>query len=146
MPTSMSWTGLATLRQEMDRVFDRFFEPEWWKEDPPALAQWAPNLDLSETNDALIVKVDVPGMESKDIQVSLQERLLTIRGEKRPEGEGKDERFHCVERSYGGFVRALPLPVRVDPRKVTAAFKDGVLTIRLPKTAAVKGTAIPVGE
>ncbi len=136
------WTGMATLRQEMDRFFDRFFEPRW--EEFPALTEWAPLLDVSETKDALVVKAEVPGMDPKEIQISLQEQLLTIKGEKRQEREEKDERHHRIERSYGAFTRAVRLPVAVDGEKVTATFKNGVLTIKLPKTPAAKGTTIPI--
>ena len=144
MPTPKPSTGLMTLRQEVDRLFDRFFEPWRGQEEAPATGEWAPNLDVSETKDALIVKADVPGMEAKDIQVSLQEQMLTIKGEKQQEKDEKDENFHRVERSYGAFMRAVRLPVPVDAGKVAASFKNGVLTITLPKTPAGKGTAIPV--
>jgi HSP20 family protein len=144
MPTPKPSTGLMTLRQEVDRLFDRFFEPWRGQEEARAIGEWAPNLDVSETKDALIVKADVPGMEAKDIQVSLQEQMLTIKGEKKQEKEEKDENFHRVERSYGAFMRAVRLPVPVDAGKVAASFKNGVLTITLPKTPGGKGTAIPV--
>lgn len=136
------WGSMAGLRQEMDRLFERFFEtrPDEWF----GLGEWAPSLDLSETKEALVAKVEVPGMDSKDIQISLQENLLTIKGEKRQEKEEKDERHHRVERSYGAFTRAVRLPVAVDAGKVNAAYKNGVLTITLPKTPAAKGTVIPV--
>jgi HSP20 family protein len=114
------------------------------REELTSIGEWAPSLDLSETKDALVVKADVPGMELKDIQVSLQEQMLTIKGEKKQEKEEKDEEFHRVERSYGAFTRALRLPVPVDTSKVAASFKNGVLTVTLPKTPAAKGTAIPV--
>ena len=83
-------------------------------------------------------------MEEKDIQVSLQENLLTIKGEKKQEKEAKDEHYHRVERSYGSFTRAVRLPVAVDASKVTASFKNGLLTVTLPKTPAAKGTMIPI--
>ena len=83
-------------------------------------------------------------MEEKDIQVSLQENLLTIKGEKKQEKEEKDERYHRVERSYGAFTRSVRLPVAVDASKVTASFKNGLLTVTLPKTPAAKGTMIPI--
>ena len=144
MPTPKPSTGLMTLRQEVDRLFDRFFEPWRGQEEAPAVGEWVPNLDVSETKDALLVKADVPGMEAKDIQVSLQEQMLTIKGEKKQEKDEKDENFHRVERSYGAFMRAVRLPVPVDAGKVAASFKNGVLTITLPKTPGGKGTAIPV--
>jgi len=137
------WTGLTTLQKEIDRLFERFFEPRW--DEFPALAgEWAPSLDLSETKDALVVKAEVPGMDPQDIQVSLQEQFLTIKGEKKLEKEEKDERYHRVERAHGAFTRAVRLPVMVDAEKVTATFKHGVLTVKLPKTPTAKGTTIPI--
>jgi len=138
----MPWTGMVGLKGEMERRFDRFFEPRW--EDAPALGEWAPSLDLSETKDAFVVKAEVPGMDQGDIQVLLQENLLTIKGEKRQEKMDKDERYHRVERTYGAFTRMLRLPVAVDGSKVDAKFKNGLLTVTLPKALGAKGTTIPV--
>lgn len=138
------FTGLTGLRQEMERMFDRFLEPRW--DEMQALGDWVPRLDLSETKDALVVRVEIPAMDPKDVQVSLQDQLLTIKGEKQQEKEDKTERFHRVERSYGAFTRAVRLPVAVDAEKVNATFKNGLLTVTLPKTPAARGTTIPVKE
>ena len=142
MRSLMPWGGMTGLKQEMDRVFDRFFESRW--EDLPALGDWVPKVDVSETKDAVVVKAEIPGMEAKDIQASLQENVLTITGEKKQEKEEKDERYHRVERTYGSFARSVRLPAGVEAGKVNAAFKNGVLTVTLPKTAAAKATPIPV--
>jgi len=136
------WRGMETLRQEMERVFDRFFEPRW--EEFEAVGAWAPKLDFSETKDAFVVKAEVPGVEQKDISVSIQDQMLTIKGEKHKEKEEKDEKYHRVERSWGAFARTIALPAGVDTGKVDATFKDGVLSVKLPKTPAAKGTTIPV--
>lgn len=135
-------TGLGSLKHEMDRVFDRFLEGRW--DEIPGLGEWTPNMDISETKDSLVAKVEVPGMDPKDIQISLQENLLTIKGEKRQEKEEKDEHYHRVERAYGVFTRSVRLPVAVDASKVTASFKNGLLTVTLPKTPSARGTTIPV--
>jgi len=135
-------TGMGSLKHEMDRVFDRFLEGRW--DEIPGLGEWTPNMDISETKDSLVAKVEVPGMDPKDIQISLQENLLTIKGEKRQEKEEKDEHYHRVERAYGVFTRSVRLPVAVDASKVTASFKNGLLTVTLPKTPSAKGTTIPV--
>jgi HSP20 family protein len=142
MRALMPWTGTATFKKEMDRLFDRFFEPGW--PEMPKLGEWEPTLDLSETKDAVVVKAELPGVEQKDIAVSIQEGVLTIKGEKEAEKEEKDERYHRVERSYGGFFRSIRLPVAVEAGKVTAAFKDGVLTVTMPMAPEAKGTTIPV--
>jgi HSP20 family protein len=92
----------------------------------------------------MVVKAEVPGLDPKDIQISLQEQYLTIKGEKSREIVDKEERYHRVERAYGSFARSIRLPVAVDGSKVTAAFKNGLLTVTLPKTPAAKGTTIPI--
>jgi HSP20 family protein len=134
------WRG--GLREEMERVFDRFFEPRW--EELEAIDAWAPKVDFSETKDAFTVKAEIPGVEQKDVSVSLENQMLTIKGEKHKEKEEKDEKRHRVERSWGAFTRIMALPSGVDTEKVNATFKDGVLTIKLPKTLSAKGTTIPV--
>ncbi|HEX5816483.1 MAG TPA: Hsp20/alpha crystallin family protein, partial [Methylomirabilota bacterium] len=98
----------------------------------------------SETKEAVLVKAELPGVEPNEISLSLQGDLLMLKGEKSQEKEEKDEQFHRVERSYGAFLRAVRLPTSVDASKVTAGFKNGVLTVTLPKSATAKGTTIPI--
>jgi HSP20 family protein len=136
------WTGMTSFKKEMDRLFDRFLEPAWGE--LPALGEWEPKVDVAETKDAITVKAEVPGVDQKDIAISLQDGVLTIKGEKEEEKEEKDKRYHRVERSYGAFTRVMRLPAAVDGSKATASFKDGVITITLPKMAEAKGTTIPV--
>ena len=102
------WTGLSTMKKEMDRLFDRFWEGDFPQ--LPSMGEWAPALDVSETKDAVMVKAEVPGMDPKEIQLSLQDQLLTLKGEKKQEKEEKDEHYYRAERSYGAFVRAVRLP------------------------------------
>jgi HSP20 family protein len=135
--------GMPGFRREIDRLFDRFFEPQGWFE-LPSLGEWAPSMDVSENKDAFVVKMEVPGMEPGDIQVSIEDNALTVKGEKKQEKEQKEEKYHRVERSYGAFQRMVRLPTTVDAGKVTATFKNGVLTATLPKTLAAKGTTIPI--
>lgn len=99
---------------------------------------WSPRLDVSETDNGLEIVADLPGMDKKDIKVSLEENLLTIKGEKKEEKESKDKHYHTIERRSGSFYRAIRLPVEVEKDKIEAAFKDGVLTLRLPKTKESK--------
>ena len=142
MRSLMPWTGMGNVKQEIERRFDRFVDAKW--DDFPAIGEWAPSMDISETKDSLVAKIEVPGMDAKDIQIALQENLLTIKGEKKQEKEEKDEHYHRVERSYGAFTRSVRLPVAVDGSNVTATFKNGLLTVTLPKTPAAKGTTIPI--
>jgi HSP20 family protein len=126
----------------MDRLFDRFFESPWG--DIQMLGEWTPALDVTENKDTITVKAELPGVEAKDVSVSLEGDLLTIKGEKEQAKEEKDERRHRVERSWGSFMRAVRMPAPVDGSKVTAAFKNGVITVTLPKSPVAKGTTIPV--
>lgn len=142
MGTLMPWTGITSLRKEMDRLFDRFLEP--FTDELPLLGGWAPRLDVSETESAVVVKAEVPGMEPKDIEIALHADALTIKGEKKQEKEEKGERFHRVERSWGAFTRTVRLPAPVDAAKVEAKFKNGLLTVTLPKTPGARSTAIPI--
>jgi len=140
MRTLFPETGMTTFRKEMDRLLDRF----WDGDETPAVGVWSPKLDLSESKDALMIKAEVPGIEPKDIQLTLENGVLTLQGEKHQEMEHKDERFYRTERNYGSFVRSIRLPVNVDGAKVNATFKNGLLTIMLPKTAEARGTTIPI--
>lgn len=139
MPTS---TGMTSLRKEMDRLFSRFWDGDW--KDFPVAGEWNPVLDLLENKDSVICKLEVPGLEPKDIHIVLQDDILTVRGEKEMAKEEKDETYYRNERQYGSFVRMFRLPVSVDGSKVNATFKNGVLTITLPKVPAAKGTEIPI--
>ena len=136
------WTGMDVFKREMDRLFDRFFEPRW--DEFELVGEWAPKVDVVETKDAVVVKAELPGMEQKDINVELENQVLTIKGEKHQEKEEKSERFHRMERSWGAFSRTFRLPAAVEGGKVNATFKSGVLTVTLPKAPTAKGTTIPV--
>ncbi len=138
MRALMPESGVTKFKNEMDRLFDRFWDGE---EAPGA---WDPKVDIAETKDAFTVKAEVPGIEPKDIQVTLENGVLMLRGEKRQEKEEKDERYYRVERSYGSFARSLRLPANVDGTKVNASFKHGLLTVMLPKTVEARGQSIPI--
>ena len=136
------WSGFGSLRKEMDRLFETM--GNWDGPEMRALGDWTPTVDFSESKDAFVIKAETPGIDPKDISVSLESQMLTIKGEKRQEKEDKDEQYYRMERAYGAFARAVRLPATVEARKVTAAFKNGVLTVTLPKAAGAKGSTIPV--
>lgn len=121
------------LRREMDRLFDRFFDlkPVRFSAEE---AGFIPPVDVSETEKEVLVKAELPGMDPKDIDVSVQGRLLSIRGERKQESEQKGKNFHRIERSYGSFSRTVELPAEVDEGGVKAAYKRGVLNLSMPKT------------
>jgi HSP20 family protein len=132
---------LATLRQEMEDLLTRFTTEgvEGW-----VGGMMAPSMDLAETNEALQLKVDVPGMKPEDIEIEVTNNLLRIRGERREEKEEKGKTFHRVERRAGKFSRTLSLPCAVQENKVHAEYHDGVLSILLPKAEEARAHRIKV--
>jgi HSP20 family protein len=131
-----------SIQNEINRTFDNFFgrtEREDWTE-----SRWAPAIDISENKDDLMVNVEVPGMKKEDIKVTLQDGILTVKGERKQEKEEKDKSFHRVERSYGSFCRSFTLPTTVQGDKIKANYKDGVLMISLPKVEEVKPKEISI--
>jgi HSP20 family protein len=132
---------LGTLREEMDKLWNRFFE---WPASGPFRGEWAPSLDVSETKDNIMVKAEVPGMDPKEIDISYADGILTVRGERKQEKEEKDENYHMVERRYGSFSRSVRLPREVKGDKIKANYKDGVLRITLPKSEEAKKKEIKI--
>jgi len=134
---------VSRLRREMDRLWEDYFGPGRRALQPFAEA-WLPALDVSETGDKVTVKAEVPGMEAKDIEISMVGDTLTIKGEKKAEKEEKEESYHLVERSYGSFVRSIRMPAPVNADKIEASYKNGVLTVTCPKKEEVKPKAIEI--
>lgn len=125
----------------LGRVFDELMAGR-----PFAAAggRWSPALDVSENEKSWILTVELPGARREDVSVEVHEDLLTIRGEKRCEREEKEEKRHYVERCYGSFTRSLRLPANVDPDGIRASFRDGVLTVEVPKTETQKPRTIDI--
>jgi HSP20 family protein len=105
---------------------------------------WSPRVDISETDNEFMVKAEIPEVNKEDVKVSVDNGVLTIQGERKQEKEEKGKKFHRVERYYGSFARSFTLPDNVDETKVKATFKDGMLTLQIPKTAETKSKAIEV--
>jgi HSP20 family protein len=105
---------------------------------------WSPRVDISETDNEFVVKAEIPEVKKEDVKVSVDNGVLTIQGERKQEKEEKGKKFHRVERYYGSFVRSFTLPDNVDETKVKATFKDGMLSLQIPKTAETKPKAIEV--
>jgi HSP20 family protein len=140
MATITPWTG---FKREIDRLFDRM-TGDWDLPEFKPLGDWMPRLDISESKDAYLVKAEIPGIDPKEIQVTVDNGVLTVKGEKKQEKEQKDEHYYRLERSYGSFARSVRLPGPVEGGKVSATSKNGVLAVSLPKAAAAKGSQIPV--
>ena len=124
---------LRTLQREVDSLFDRFFDRRSDDNDSPS-AVWSPSTDLVETDDDFRLHLDVPGMTKDDITINLQNRTLTVSGERSSERTDENEEFVRVERAFGTFHRTFTLPDTVDADHIEATYDDGVLTINVPKT------------
>ena len=127
----------ARLHHEIDELFDDLFRTSGLMHWPGERRVTLP-LEVRETDKELVITVELPGVDEKDVEVTLSEDMMTIKGEKKAEKEEKKEGYYMAERSYGAFSRSLRLPYAVDEKKVAAKFKDGVLTITLPKPKEVR--------
>ena len=141
-PELSTWTPLdrlASLRDEMNRLFDF----SWPSRDSGLFSGWSPALDLYQNNDNVVVRVELPGMRKEDIEISLQDGMLTISGERNSE-TAEGDKAERTERYVGKFRRSISLPTQVDASKVTATYRDGILTVTLPKAEEAKPKQIQV--
>ena len=134
--------------REMEDVFDRYTRAIGWPrrgtQEVVAAGDWAPRVDIAETENEFTIKAEIPEVKKDDVKVTVDSGVLTIRGERKQEKEEKDKKFHRVERYYGSFTRSFTLPDNVDESKIEASFKDGMLNLKIPKTEAAKPKAIEV--
>ena len=142
----------SAMRAEMDRVFNSFLGPSFGRF--PLLSRSeaedavVPSIDLRETEAELVVEAELPGLDEKDVSVTLNQGVLTLKGEKKSEREEKKDDYHLMERSYGSFQRSFQVPDTIDADKVKATFEKGVLKVTMPKRPeAVKAEKrIPIGK
>ena len=133
---------LSSFRKEMDRLWNRFLG-----ETPLArtfVEEWVPSADVSETKNDIVIKAELPGLEAKDVEVSISGDILTLKGEKKKEEEEKDEHHHYLERYYGSFQRSFRVPVNIKADKIEATFEKGVLKVTLPKAEEAKKKEIEI--
>lgn len=137
---------LAVLQDRMNRVFNDLHG--YGTRDEDALStrgSWVPPVDIYEHDNALVVKAELPDMKREDIDVTVEQSTLTIRGERKLSNEVKRDSFHRIERAFGSFSRAFSLPSTVDVDKIQAEYKDGVLTVKLPLRDEAKPRTIQIG-
>jgi HSP20 family protein len=139
--TKRNRNSLSTLHNEMDDLFDSFFRG---LDRPFAGYKAWPAIDVAEDENAITVRAEVPGCSAEDIDISVYGNTLTISGEKKLKDEKKEKGYYHVESSYGSFRRELTLPTDVESDKVDATYKDGVLSITLPKAAKAKAVKVKV--
>jgi HSP20 family protein len=125
---------LASIQSEMNRLFNTFFEPgQGTGAGQNGVRRWIPAMDLVETGEDFVLRADLPGLGENDVNIELEDNVLTISGERKSEHEERKEGYYRVERASGSFSRSLTLPEGVDPDRVRASFDKGVLEVRIPK-------------
>jgi HSP20 family protein len=132
---------LTALRNRMDRIIAR-------ADDDVGIqpGRWAPTTDVVESDDAILLKAELPGVDRKDISIDIENNLLTLQGEREYKGEKEEKGFKRIERSYGRFVRAFTIPSNVDTENIKATYADGLLEVTMPKTAEKRSKKIDIGE
>ncbi len=133
--------NLDDIQDEINRMFEGMTGVP---DSENRLSRTYPSVDLSENKDSFVLKAELPGMKKEDVKVTLQNNILTISGEKKQEQEEKGKTFHRIERSYGSFNRTVELPVAVKTDAIKADFKDGILTVELPKVEEAKPKEIAI--
>jgi len=140
-------SALGELRHEMDRLFDSFMrDPLGSLGDTFASRQWLPPVDVAETGDEIDVRAEIPGVDPKDLEITVAGNRLTIAGEKRESHEQSDKDVHFSETRYGSFRRSIDLGSPVDPDQINAEYEHGVLTVKLKKTKAAAAKRIAVNH
>jgi len=137
-------TQMTTFQNRFDRLFNEAFGAFAGERQPGAPTAWNPVVDIYETDDAVVIKADLPGVGKEGISIDVKDRVLTIRGERSEEKEVEEEKFYRKERIYGNFQRSFNLPDAVDTEKIDASFKDGVLKVEIPKPEQAKPKQITV--
>ena len=137
---------LQAVQERLNRVFDEAFRgvPRGGDDEWALGGSWAPSVDIFEHEGSLVLRAELPGIEPKDVDVHVENNVLTLRGERKFESEVKREKYHRVERAYGTFSRSFTLPNVVDTEKIKADYKDGVLQVTLPQREEAKPKQIQV--
>jgi HSP20 family protein len=136
-------TNILNMQREINRMFDDFFRSD---RDEPVLfeSDWKPVADITEEGNTYVAKVELPGVSKDDVKITMQDNVLTVRGEKKAERKSKEANMHRVERYYGSFQRSFALPATVKNDKIEAEYKDGILTVTMPKAEEAKPKQIEV--
>ncbi len=148
MTTTLTrWMPADLFRERFDRMlnqsFNEFLAPLGATEDVTN-RRWMPAVDIRESDEALTINAELPGLDKNDVHITLENNVLTLAGERKFESEEKDESYHRIERAYGSFSRSFTLPANVKTDKVEAVFKDGVLSVVLPKVEEAKPRKIEI--
>ena len=131
---------LSSIQNELNRLFGRTFSSEAGDRE----ATWVPAIDVAETQERFVITAELPGVEPSDVDISVENSILALRGERKFYRETNEDDFHRIERRFGTFVRSITLPSTADPERVNASFDAGVLTIEVPKREEAKPRKIQI--
>jgi HSP20 family protein len=138
------WDPFRDISKAQEQI-NRFLEDAFLRRaSDSSLTTWAPEVDIHETEDALVLEADLPGMDEKDLDIRIENNMLTIRGDRKFEKKVNEENYLRVERAYGSFSRSFSLPHTVDPDSIKAEYRNGVLTVRVPKREEAKPRQVKV--
>jgi len=135
---------LEDISNRLNRMFGRPAAPATAGHEMVKVTDWTPSVDISETEKAYLIKAEIPEVKKEDVKVTVDNGVLTIQGERKMEKEEKGKKFHRIERSYGSFLRSFRIPDGVDDTKAKAEFKDGMITVTLPKSEKAKTKAVEI--
>jgi HSP20 family protein len=135
---------LTTLQNEMNRLFGTVFDTPT-PSNGGTMRRWMPAMDLVETNDHFVLRADLPGLSEEDVNIEVEDRVLTVSGERKAEQTQSKDGYHRIERAFGSFSRSLTLPEGIDAEAVTASFDRGVLEVQIPKPEQRKPRKISIG-
>jgi HSP20 family protein len=139
------WTTLPTLQDRINRLFDDAFPTRTpSREDEMSLLDWRPTVDTYEEGDNIVIKAELPGVKKEDVSIDVKDNVLTLKGERKHDENIREENYYRRECAYGKFQRAFTLPDAVDPNKIEASYKDGVLKVTVPKTEESKAKKIEI--
>ncbi|HUI11568.1 MAG TPA: Hsp20/alpha crystallin family protein [Bacteroidota bacterium] len=137
-------SDVLSMRKEIDRLFDNLFHGDLADTTSAFTSAWVPAVDIAEHEGEFVVRMELPGVKKDDVKITMQEGVLSVKGEKKQEKEAKGLDYHRVERSYGSFQRSFTLPTAVKAENIDASYRDGVLEITLPKAEEAKPKQIDV--
>jgi HSP20 family protein len=135
---------LEDVSKHLNRIFGRAQIRTEGDREVLTMADWTPTVDITETDAAYLIKGEIPGVNKEDVKVTIEDGMVTMRGERKQEKEEKGKKFHRIERTFGSFMRSFRLPDDVDEAAVKAEFKDGMINVTLPKSCKSKAKSIEV--
>jgi HSP20 family protein len=135
---------LFGLHNSINRMFDNFISPTVRGDEALSVWGWNPVVDIYENEENIVITAELPGVDKKDMTVDVKGRVLTLKGERSTDNEVKEDNYYRQERCYGKFERCFSLPVEIDPEKIKADYKDGVLKIDIPKTEESKPKQVSI--